>query len=225
MMGQRPQRGPVTVDDDGLAREHPPQHRPAAVERNQGLVIGVRGPHDRGRESLLTVGVDAQVRRGGADEDVLPGPPAEQADVGLDLPGSERHPVDDRVEVKIFNLFPNGPWFPYVGPQHRDAGRERPGGALSPVQDGQLDTAFHRDPRARRADDPAAADEQDPELSHPPTLVPGPGRRAAEMPLIKRAEDWGAWARRSGARCRPASESKPAAPSPDRTRRWLLAHL
>src|ERR1039457_528998 len=31
MMGQRPQRGPVTVDDDGLAREHPPQHRPAAV--------------------------------------------------------------------------------------------------------------------------------------------------------------------------------------------------
>src|SRR5450755_164560 len=64
MMGQRPQRGPVTVDDDGLAREHPPQHRPAAVERDQGLVIGVRGPHDRGRESLLTVGVDEQVLAG-----------------------------------------------------------------------------------------------------------------------------------------------------------------
>ena len=209
VMGHRPQRGPVAVDDDGLAREHPAQHRPPAVERHQGLVVGVRGPHDRGREAAVTVGADEQVlagdlvagvqpervaqrrglgdgqprgrrlvRRRRADEHVLPGPAAEQVDVGLDLPGGEGHPVDYGVKFKIFNFIPNGPRFPYIAPQHRDPGRQRPVGVPAPVQHEQLDAVLDRDPRARRADDPAAADEQDPELCHALTLYAGLPRRS-----------------------------------------------
>ncbi|GAA1679605.1 hypothetical protein GCM10009830_28330 [Glycomyces endophyticus] len=55
-VGDGPQRGAVAVDDDGLAGAHPLDDGPAAVEGQQGLVVGVGGPHDGGGEAVLAVG-------------------------------------------------------------------------------------------------------------------------------------------------------------------------
>ena len=48
---ERPQRGAVAVHDDRLARAHPVDDRPAAVEGHERAVVGVRRPHDRHREA------------------------------------------------------------------------------------------------------------------------------------------------------------------------------
>ena len=195
---QRPQRGAVAVHDDRLALAHPGQHRPATIERHQGLVIGVRGPHDRGRETVVTVGGAQQflardlvagvaqervaqrgglqdrhagrrrlIRRGGADEHVLPGPAAEEVDVGLDVLGCERHPVHHRVELTAAEDLPDGPRIADVAAQHGHAGRQRPVEAEAAVEHAELDSRFGGQPRTGRTDHTAAADEEYP---HPPNL-------------------------------------------------------
>ena len=204
VVGQRPQRGAVAVDDDLLAPAHPLHHRPAAVERHQRPVVGVRGPHDRHREALLPVGGREQVlagdlvagvlpervaqRRGlhdrqacrrrlvgrrGADEDVLPGPPAEQVEVGADVVGRERHPVDDRVELLVAERLLHRPGVADVGAHNPHLRRQRTGLGLPPVQHLQVDAALHREPRAGGADHTAAADEQHLEGTHPSSVTSG----------------------------------------------------
>jgi O-acetylserine/cysteine efflux transporter len=61
VMRQRPQRRAIAVHHDRLALPHPADGRPAAVEGDEGLVVGMRGPDDRGREPLRPVGGDQQV--------------------------------------------------------------------------------------------------------------------------------------------------------------------
>jgi O-acetylserine/cysteine efflux transporter len=69
VVGQRPQRGPVPVHHDRPALPHPGHRGPAAVQRYQRPVVGVRGAHDRGGEVLVPVGPDEQVLAG----DLVPG--------------------------------------------------------------------------------------------------------------------------------------------------------
>jgi O-acetylserine/cysteine efflux transporter len=74
VVGQRPQRRAVAVHHDRPALAHPGQGSPAAVEGDQRLVVGMRGPDDRGREPLAAVQADEQVLAG----DLVPGIPPER---------------------------------------------------------------------------------------------------------------------------------------------------
>jgi O-acetylserine/cysteine efflux transporter len=74
MMGQGPQRCAVAVHHDRPALAHPGQRGPAAVERDEGLVVGVRGPHDGGREPLGAVEPGEEVLAG----DLVAGVPPER---------------------------------------------------------------------------------------------------------------------------------------------------
>ncbi len=60
----RPEGRPVAVHDDGLAGPHAVEVRAAAHRGDERAVVGVRRPDDRGREPLLTVGVDEDVLTG-----------------------------------------------------------------------------------------------------------------------------------------------------------------
>ena len=55
-----------------LALAHPGEGRPAAVERHERPVVGVRRPHDRRREAVVAVGADEQVLAGDLVAGVLP---------------------------------------------------------------------------------------------------------------------------------------------------------
>jgi drug/metabolite transporter (DMT)-like permease len=74
VMRQRPQRGAITVHHNGLALAHPADRCPAAVQGDEGLVVGVRGPDDRGREPLRAIGRHQQVLAG----DLVAGVPPER---------------------------------------------------------------------------------------------------------------------------------------------------
>ena len=207
VVGQRPQRGAVAVDDDLLAPSHPRHRRPAAVERHQRPVVGVRGPHDRHRKALLPVGGREQVLAGdlvagvlpervaqrsglhdrkacrrclvggcGADEHVLPGPPAEQVHVGADVDGSEGQPVDDRIELLVAERLLHRPGVSDVGAHNPHLRRQRTGLGLPPVQHLQLDTPLHRKPRAGGADHTAPPNEQHLEGTHPSSVTSGAPR-------------------------------------------------
>ena len=213
VVGERPQRGAVAVDDDLPALTHPPQHGPAAVEGHQRPVVGVRGPHDRDREALLPVRGDQQLlardlvprvlpervaqRRGlhdrqtrrrcligrrGADEDVLPGTPAEQIEIGPDVLRREREPIDDRVKLQIADRVPDRRRIPDVPLKDPHLRRQRPSRGLPTVEDVQLDSALHRQPRAGGADHPAAAEEQDRQGAHPTSLTSRSSKRGAARP-------------------------------------------
>ena len=74
VMRQRPQRRAITMHHDRLALPHPADRGPAAVQGDEGLVVGVRGPDDRGREPLRPVRGDQQVLAG----DLVAGVPPER---------------------------------------------------------------------------------------------------------------------------------------------------
>ena len=223
VVGQRPQRGAVAVDDDLLAPSHPRQRRPAAVERHQRPVVGVRGPHDRHRKALLPVGGREQVLAGdlvagvlpervaqrsglhdrqagrrclvgrcGADEHVLPGPPAEQVDVGADVLGSEGDPVDDRVEFLVAERLLDRPGVADVGAQNPHLRRQRTGLRVPPVEHLQVDAALDREPGAGGADDAAAPMNS--------TLRDPPEQRIQRCSAIRSAERAGGRTTESGRR-------------------------
>ncbi len=60
------------MDDDGLARAHPLDDVPLRLERQERLVVGVGGPHDRHREVALAVGGDEELLAGDLVARVLP---------------------------------------------------------------------------------------------------------------------------------------------------------
>ena len=66
-----PERGSVTVHQHGAAGPHADNVTPPAGERNRSLVVGMRGAHDRDRESLLAVGRHQQVFPGDLVSGVL----------------------------------------------------------------------------------------------------------------------------------------------------------
>src|SRR6266581_3966749 len=74
-----------------LAREHPAEHRPPPVERDQRRVVGVRRPDDRGREALLPVRRHEQVLAGDLVAGVLPERVAQRRRLG------DRHPRGRRL--------------------------------------------------------------------------------------------------------------------------------
>jgi O-acetylserine/cysteine efflux transporter len=74
VMGQRPQRRAVAVHHDRPALAHPGQRGPAAVEGDERLVIGMRGPDDGGREPVVAVEPGEEVLAG----DLVPGVPPER---------------------------------------------------------------------------------------------------------------------------------------------------
>jgi hypothetical protein len=84
---------------------------------------------------------------------------------------NERNPVNDGIKFKITKNIPNGLWFPYIPTQLRHPGRKRPVVAAPAIQHVQVDPALYRHPGARRADHTAAADEENPESAHQPTIV------------------------------------------------------
>ena len=61
VMSECPQRGAVALHDDLLAPAHALDDRPAALEGQVHAVVGVRGPHDRGREAVLAVGAHQEL--------------------------------------------------------------------------------------------------------------------------------------------------------------------
>ncbi len=60
-MSQRPQAGAIPMDDGRLARPHPGDLGPVAVDRQRELVVGVRRTHDRHREAVLAIALHQEV--------------------------------------------------------------------------------------------------------------------------------------------------------------------
>ena len=176
--------------------------RPAAVQGDQGLVVGVGRPDDRRREALVAVrrhehvlggdlvaGVvpvrvaqgsglhDGQpagrrlVRRGRADEDVLPGPAAEQVEVRADVLRRERDPVDDDVVLLVAEHRAHRGGVAQVRLPQPRLRRERALGGLAPVEHVQVEPPLDRQRGAGGADDAAAAEEEDLESAHPGRLA------------------------------------------------------
>ena len=76
-MGQRPLGSPVSVDDDGLAVQHPAQDLPGALvtvdaDRDGTVAIGVARPDDGHRETLLPVFIHQEILTGDLVAGILP---------------------------------------------------------------------------------------------------------------------------------------------------------
>ena len=80
--------------------------------------------------------------------------------------GGERHPVDHRVELQVPERLAGREVVADVSVQHGGLGRQRAQVRGATIQHGQLDAALGGQLRAGRADYAAAADEQNPEISH-----------------------------------------------------------
>jgi hypothetical protein len=85
--------------------------------------------------------------------------------------GRERDPVDNGVEREIAEGRPHRGRVADVAAQHVRPRRQRAVQALPAVEDVQLDAAIDGELGAGRADDAAAADEEDPDPAHDHTLV------------------------------------------------------
>ena len=159
---------PVRPDQQVLAGDLVPGVRQERVAQRRGL-------QDRQAGGRCLVG------GGGADEHVLPGAAAEGIDVGLHVPGGERDPVHDRVELTVPEQLADLVRIPGVPVQHPRRGRERAGPGLPPGDHRQVDALVHRQPGTRRADHAGTAEEKDPQAAHPASLAPGtPDRLRAE---------------------------------------------
>src|SRR5262245_4118547 len=121
------------------------------------------------------------VRRGRADEHVLTGPTTEQVHIGPNVLGFVRDEVDDHVELPVTDGCSHRGDISDVGPQDFGAGRCRPERGEPSVEDCDVMAGCQCARRACGADDPGAADEEDPEPSH-----------AASLPSLITA-GWGRW--------------------------------
>ncbi len=88
------------------------------------LVAGVRPVRviQRRRFGDPIAGGRLLVRRGGANEDVLLGPTAEECEIALDIIGCIRDPIHHYVELAILEDGMDGCWLMDVGRQMVDAG-------------------------------------------------------------------------------------------------------
>ena len=88
------------------------------------------------------------------------GPSPQQRQIELDLLGREGDPVDDGVEPVLAERAPRRLRIADVAGQHLDLERHRAAAGAAAAQVKQVDPARHGQPRARRADDARATDEQ-----------------------------------------------------------------
>ena len=151
-----------------------PRSRYAATSRSSQAILsreycqyGLRSGVDSVTGSRARRGL---VGRGRADEDVLAAAALDQVEAGAHVVGGEGQPVDDGVELEVAERLAGRCGVPDVGAQLPDALGQRPVLAHAAVQDGQVEAAFDRQAGARRADDAAAADEEDSLGTHGRTL-------------------------------------------------------